>query len=72
MYSAIQTGLSNIQMQIGFATEKWMGLFTPLNVLIGVQSYIREQVCMIFYVHDDGRLIFTPKETNLFEFCLFA
>ena len=25
---------------------------------------------MIFEVQDDGRLIFTPKETNLFSFCL--
>ena len=32
-----------------------MGLFTPLDVLIGVKAYIGEQECMIFYVQDDGR-----------------
>ena len=57
-------------MQIGCATQKLMGLFTPLDVLIGVKAYIGGQECMVFDVHDDGRLIFTPKETNLFSFCL--
>ena len=47
-----------------------MGLFTPLDVLIGVKVYIGEQGCMIFYVQDDGRLICTPKENDLFRFCL--
>ena len=51
MCSAIQNALSNIHMQIGSATDKWMSLFTPLDVLIGVKAYIREQECMIFYVH---------------------
>ena len=66
MYSMRQTTLSNIQMQFGSSTQKQMGLFTPLDVLIGVKAYIGEQECMMFYVQDDGRLIFTPKETNLF------
>ena len=43
MYSAIQNALSNIQMQIGSATQKWMGLFIPLGVSIGVQAYIEEK-----------------------------
>ena len=46
MYSAIQNALSNIQMQIGSATQKQMGLFTPLDVFIGVKAYIGEQECM--------------------------
>ena len=57
-------------MQFGSITQKWMRLFTPLDVLIGVKAYIGEQECMIFYVQDDGRLIFTSKENNLFRFCL--
>ena len=61
MYSAIQ---------IGSVTQKWMGLFIPLDVLIGVKVYIGEQECMILDVQDNGRLIFTPKENNLFRFCL--
>ena len=65
MYSAIQNALSNIQMQIGFATQKWMGLFTPLDVLIGVRAYVGEEACMTFDVHDDGRLTFTQMKTNL-------
>ena len=40
MYIAIENALSNINMQIGSATQKWMGLFTPLDVLIGVNAYI--------------------------------
>ena len=69
MYSAIQNTLSNIQMQIGSTTQKWIGLFISLDVLIGVKAYIGEEVCMTFDVHDDDRLIFTYKETNLFSFC---
>ena len=57
MYSAIQNALVNVQMQIGYTTHKWMGLFTPLDVLIGVKAYIGEQECMTFDVQDDGRLI---------------
>ena len=66
-YSA---ALSNIKMQIGSSIEKWMGLFTPLDSLIGVKAYIGQEVCMTFDVQDDGRLTFTHKETNLFIFCL--
>ena len=47
-----------------------MGLFTPLDVLIGVKAYIGEQECLSFDVQDDGRLIFRPKENDLFRFCL--
>ena len=31
MYSTIQYAICNIQMQIGSATQKWMGLFTPIE-----------------------------------------
>ena len=37
---------------------------------IGVKAYIGEQDCIIFYVQDDGMLIFRSKETNFFSFCL--
>ena len=47
-----------------------MGLFTPLDVFIGVKAYIGEQECMSFDVQDDDNLIFTPKENDLFRFCL--
>ena len=70
MHYEIQTTLSNIQTQIRSSTQKWVGLFTPLDVLIGVKVYIGEEVCMTFDVQDDGRLTFTHKETNLFSFCL--
>ena len=43
MYIAIGNALSNINMQIGSATQKWMGLFTSLDVLIEVKAYIGEQ-----------------------------
>mgnify|MGYP000650936437 CR=1 FL=1 len=43
MYSMRQTTLSNIQMQFGSSTHKWMGLFTPLDGLIGVNAYIGEE-----------------------------
>ena len=56
-------------MQIGCSTRKLMGLFTPLEVLIVVNIYIGEEVCMTFDVHDAGRLTFTHKETNVFSFC---
>ena len=46
-------------------------LFTPLDILIGVKAYIGEQECLRFYVQDDGRLIFRPKEKKLFRFCLY-
>ena len=52
------------------ATHEWMGLFTPLDGLIGVKAYIGEEACMSFDVHDDGRLTFTRTETYLFSFCL--
>ena len=55
-------------MQIGSSIQKWMGLFTPLNVLIGIKSYIGEKVCMSFDIQDDGSLTFTRNETNLFSF----
>ena len=35
-------------MQIGSTTQKWMGLFTPFDVLIGVKAYSGERECMIF------------------------
>ena len=68
MYSVKQNVLFNIHMQIGSATQKWMGLFTPLDVLIGVKAYIGERECMSFDAQDDGRLIFTHKENDLFRF----
>ena len=70
MHYEIQTTLSNIQTQIRSSTQKWVGLFTPLDVLIGVKVYIGEEVCMTFDVQDDGRLTFTHKEINMFIFCL--
>ena len=44
--------------------------FTPLDVLIRVKAFIREEPSMTFDVCDDGRLTFTHTETNLFSFCL--
>ena len=70
MYFAIQTTLSNIHIQIGFSTHKWMGLFRLFDVLIGVKAYIGEEACMNFDVHGDGRITFTHTKTNLFSFCL--
>ena len=45
-------------MKFGPSTQKLIGLFTPLDVLIGVRAYIGEEVFMTFHVHDDGRLEF--------------
>ena len=57
-------------MQFGHCTQKWIGLFVPLNVFIGVKAYIGEEVCITFDVHDDSRLTFTHTKTNPFSFCL--
>ena len=67
MYSAIQATLSNIQMQFGSSTHKWIRLFTSLDVLIAVKASIGEETFMNFDVQDDGRLTFTHTETNLFS-----
>ena len=50
--------------------HKWIGLFTPLDVLIGGKAYIGAEAFMTFDVQDDGRLTFTHMETNLYSFCL--
>ena len=47
----------------------WIGLFNPLDVLIGVRAYTEEEAFMTFDVHDDGRLNFTH---NRFACFLFA
>ena len=47
-----------------------MGLFTPLDVLLGVKAYIGEESCITFDIQDDGSLTFTHKESNLFSFGL--
>ena len=47
-----------------------MGLFTPLDVLIGIKAYTHEEALITFDVYDDGKLIFTHTETDLFSFCL--
>ena len=70
MYSAIQATLSNIQMQFGPSTHKWIGFFTPFDVLIRVRPYIREEAFMTFDVHDDGRISFTHTKIDAFSFCL--
>ena len=57
LHYAIQGSLSNIHVQFGHSTQKWIGLFTPLDVLIGVRA--REENFMTFDVHDNGRLTFT-------------
>ena len=46
-------------MQFGPSTYKWIGIFTPLDVLIGVGAYTREEAYMTFDVNDDGRLNYT-------------
>ena len=53
MHYAIQAILSNIQMQFGPSTHKWIGLFSPLDVLIGVKAYIGKDTFMTFDVQDD-------------------
>ena len=70
MYYAIEATLSNIEMQFGSSTHKWMSLFTSLDVFIGVKAYIGEESCMTFDVQDGDRLTFTHIETKLFSFCL--
>ena len=42
MYYVIKVTFSNIQMQFGPSTHKWIGLITPLDVLIGVRACIGE------------------------------
>ena len=42
-------------MQFGHCTQKWIGLFVPLNVFIGVKAYIGEEAFMTFDVQDNGR-----------------
>ena len=46
MFSAIQAIFSNIQMEFGPSTYKWLGFLTALDVLIGVRAYIGEEACM--------------------------
>ena len=70
MYSTIQATFCNIHMQLRPSAHKWIGLFTPLNVLIGVKAYTGEEAFMTFDVEDDGRLTFTHTETDLLSFCL--
>ena len=53
-------------MQIGSTTQKWIGLFISLDVLIGVKAYIGKDTFMTFDVQDDGCLTFTHMETNLY------
>ena len=57
-------------MQFWPSTHKWIDLFIILDVLVGIKAYIGEEAFMTFDVQDDGRLIFTHKETNMFSFCL--
>ena len=57
-------------MQFGSSTQKWIRLFTSLDVLIAVKASIGEETFMNFDVQDDGRLTFTHTKTNPFSFCL--
>ena len=66
MCYAKQAILSNIQMQFCPSTHMWTGLFSPLDVLIGVKAYIGKDTFMTFDVQDDGCLTFTHMETNLY------
>ena len=59
MYYEIHACLSDIHMQFGPSTQMGIGLFTPLDVFIGVRAYIGEEIFITFDVHDDGRLTFT-------------
>ena len=45
----------------------WIGLFNPLDVLIGVRAYTEEEAFMTCDVHDDGRLNYAHIE-NVFLF----
>ena len=57
-------------MQFGPTTHKWTEAFSPLDVLIGVRAYNGEDTFMTFNVHDNSRLNYTYRKTNLFCFCL--
>ena len=48
----------------------WIGLFNPLDVLIGVRAYTEEEAFMTCDVHDDGRYIRTYRKCFSFSFCL--
>ena len=43
------------------------GFIYSIGCFVGVIAYIGEEVCMTFYVQDDGRLTFTRKKTNVFS-----
>ena len=59
MFSTIQPIFYNVCMQFGHPTYKWIGIFSPLDVLIGVGAYTREEAYMTFDVNDGGRLNYT-------------
>ena len=48
MFFVIQAIFYNLQMQFGPSTYKWIGFFTPLDVLIGIRAYIVEEHYIYF------------------------